>query len=229
LVLVPIDNIQNIFEFGQGLTSPVRVRKLPFLGQVAPLFCRTPGNCWIFGFSQWISPGWVKTKTANSFLTTENRWSGNPDPLKSKFRPFLTQITKKKFYDEIWIFSAKFYEYSKILGKSLKNTKVFFWNFSKNGRILDFSGSGLTDHRFSFDKKLFFLSFYPPWTDSLWKTEDSVVSWRSVEQRCNLAQKWSFWSPNGRGQPLTKFKNILYGVYWDQYQGFKTPAFWLNV
>jgi hypothetical protein len=21
----------------------------------------------------------------------------------------------------------------------------------------------------------------------------------------------------------------LYGVYWDQYQGFKTPAFWLNV
>jgi hypothetical protein len=33
----------------------------------------------------------------------------------------------------------------------------------------------------------------------------------------------------GRGQTLTKFKNILHGVYWDQYQGFKTPAFWLNV
>jgi hypothetical protein len=27
---------------------------------------------------------------------------------------------------------------------------------------------------------------------------------------------------------LTKFVNILYGVYWDQYQGFKRPAFWLN-
>jgi hypothetical protein len=36
-------------------------------------------------------------------------------------------------------------------------------------------------------------------------------------------------SPNRRGQNLTKFKNILYGVYWNQYQGFKTPAFWLNV
>jgi hypothetical protein len=51
-VLVPIDTIQNIFEFSQGLTSPVGARKWPFLGQVAPLFYRTPGNCWIFGFSQ---------------------------------------------------------------------------------------------------------------------------------------------------------------------------------
>jgi hypothetical protein len=52
LVLVPIDTIQNIFEFGQGLTPPVGARKWPFLGQVATLFYRTPGNCWIFGFSQ---------------------------------------------------------------------------------------------------------------------------------------------------------------------------------
>jgi hypothetical protein len=36
-------------------------------------------------------------------------------------------------------------------------------------------------------------------------------------------------SSDRRGQTLTKFKNIFYGVYWDQYQGFKTPAFWLNV
>jgi hypothetical protein len=103
-------------------------------------------------------------------------------------------------------------------------------NFSKNGQILDFSGSGLHHHRFLFVKKLCFLSFNPPWTDSLWKTEDSAVSWRSVEQRCNLAQKWQFSSPNRRGQTLTKLKNILYGVYWDQYKGlFETPAFWLNV
>jgi hypothetical protein len=51
LLLVPIDTKQNIFEFGQGL-PPVGARKLPFLGQVAPLFYGTPGNCWIFGFSQ---------------------------------------------------------------------------------------------------------------------------------------------------------------------------------
>jgi hypothetical protein len=31
-----------------------------------------------------------------------------------------------------------------------------------------------------------------------------------------------------RGQTLTKFKNILYGVYWVHYQGFKAPAFWIN-
>jgi hypothetical protein len=43
----------------------------------------------------------------------------------------------------------------------------FFWNFSKNDRILDFSGSGLPDHQISFVKKLFFLSFYSPWTDLL--------------------------------------------------------------
>jgi hypothetical protein len=38
-------------------------------------------------------------------------------------------------------------------------TPIFFWNFSKNGQILDLSGSGLPDHRFSFVKKLFFLVF----------------------------------------------------------------------
>jgi hypothetical protein len=99
----------------------------------------------------------------------------------------------------------------------------------KNGLNLDFSRSGLPDHRFSFVKKPFFLSVYSPWTDSLWKNDDPAVSWRSTEQRCNLAQKWPFSSPNRRGQTLIKFKNILYGVYWDQYQGFKAPAFWLNV
>jgi hypothetical protein len=52
LVLIPIDTIQNIFEFGQGLTPPVGAQKWPFLNQVALLFYRTPGNCWIFGFSQ---------------------------------------------------------------------------------------------------------------------------------------------------------------------------------
>jgi hypothetical protein len=36
-------------------------------------------------------------------------------------------------------------------------------------------------------------------------------------------------SSDRSGQTLNKFKNIFYGVYWDQYQGFKTPAFWLNV
>jgi hypothetical protein len=51
LVLVPIDTIQNIFEFGQGLTAPVGAQKWPFLGQVVK-FYRTPGNCWIFGFLQ---------------------------------------------------------------------------------------------------------------------------------------------------------------------------------
>jgi hypothetical protein len=60
--LVPIDTIKNIFEFGQGLTPPVAAGKWPFLGQVAPLFYKTPGNCWIFEFSQTISPGWVETK-----------------------------------------------------------------------------------------------------------------------------------------------------------------------
>jgi hypothetical protein len=50
LVLVPIDAIQIFFEFGQGFTPPVGAQKWPFLGQVAPLFYRTPGNCWIFGF-----------------------------------------------------------------------------------------------------------------------------------------------------------------------------------
>jgi hypothetical protein len=119
------------------------------------------------------------------------------------------------------------YDESKNSEKGLK-TPIFLLNFSKNGQILDFSGSGLPDHRFSFVKKLFFLSFYPPWTDSLWKTEDPAISGRSVEQRCNLAQKWPFSSPSRRGQTLTKFKNILYGVYWNLYQGFKTPAFCLN-
>jgi hypothetical protein len=52
LGIVPKDIIQNIFEFGQGLTPPVGARKWPFLGQVAPFFYRTPGNFWIFGFSQ---------------------------------------------------------------------------------------------------------------------------------------------------------------------------------
>jgi hypothetical protein len=47
-----MDTMQNIFEFGQGLTPPVGARKWQFLGQVAPLFYRTPENCWIFGFSQ---------------------------------------------------------------------------------------------------------------------------------------------------------------------------------
>jgi hypothetical protein len=74
LVLVPIDTIQNIFGFGEGLNPPVGARKWPFLGQVAPLFHKTPGNCWISGFSQWFSPEWVETKKKNSFLTNENRW-----------------------------------------------------------------------------------------------------------------------------------------------------------
>jgi hypothetical protein len=30
LVLVPIDTMQNIFEFGQGLTPPVGAQKWPF-------------------------------------------------------------------------------------------------------------------------------------------------------------------------------------------------------
>jgi hypothetical protein len=55
------------FEFGQGLTLSVGARKLPFLGQVAPLFYRTPGNCWIFGFLQLISPGRVKTEKKQLF------------------------------------------------------------------------------------------------------------------------------------------------------------------
>jgi hypothetical protein len=57
----------------------------------------------------------------------------------------------------------------------------------------------------------------------------TAVSWRSVKQKCNLAHKWPSSSLNRRGQTLTKFKNIFYGVYWDQYQGLKTPVFWLNV
>jgi hypothetical protein len=44
------------------------------------------------------------------------------------------------------------------------------------------------------------------------QTIPRTVSWRYVEQRCNLAQKWPFSSPNRRGQTLTKFKNILYRV-----------------
>jgi hypothetical protein len=50
---------------------------------------------------------------------------------------------------------------SKIFRKSLKNTN-FFLNFSKNGQILDFGGSEFLDHRFSFVKKQFFLSFSHP-------------------------------------------------------------------
>jgi hypothetical protein len=73
---------------------------------------------------------------------------------------------------------------------------------------------------------LFIDSFVPPGVS---KTEDPAVSWRSVEQMCNLAQKWQFSSPNKRSQTLIKFKNVLYGVYWDQYQGVKTPVLWLNV
>jgi hypothetical protein len=70
-----------------------------------------------------------------------------------KFGSFLQNFMKKYEID------------SEMFGKSHKNTN-FFWNSSKNGQILDFSGSGLPDHRFSF-KKLFFLSFYRPWTGLL--------------------------------------------------------------
>jgi hypothetical protein len=105
--------------------------------------------------------------------------------------------------------------------------QIFF--FPKMAEFWTLVDKDSLTQRFSFVKKLFFLSFYPPWTDSLWKTDDPAVSWRSVEQRCNLAQKWPFSSPNRRGQTLTKFKNILYGVYWDQYQDskiFATYCFW---
>jgi hypothetical protein len=44
-----------------------------------------------------------------------------------------------------------------------------------------------------------------------------------------LGPKMAIFEPQQDGQTLTKFKNILSGVYWDQYQGFKTPVFWLNV
>jgi hypothetical protein len=67
LELVSIDTIQNVFEFGQGLTLPVGARKWPFLSQVAPLFYKTPGNCWIVGFSPLISPEWVETKKKQLF------------------------------------------------------------------------------------------------------------------------------------------------------------------
>jgi hypothetical protein len=49
------------------------------LGQVAPLFYRMPGNCWIFGFSQWISQGWIETKKKQIFdewkLVVRKSWS----------------------------------------------------------------------------------------------------------------------------------------------------------
>jgi hypothetical protein len=78
---------------------------------------------------------------------------GGEVPLKSKFRPFLTQITKNiLFYDEIWIFSAKFYE--------IVLKKLVFWNFSKNGRIMDFSGTGLSDHRLKNRRTSSFLAFH---------------------------------------------------------------------
>jgi hypothetical protein len=31
------------------------------------------------------------------------------------------------------------------------------------------------------------------------------------------------------GFNLDQIKKKMYGVYWNQYQGFKAPAFWLNV
>jgi hypothetical protein len=34
----------------------------------------------------------------------------------------------------------------------------------------------------------------------------------------------AIFEPQQEGQTLTKFKNILHGVYWDQFQGFKEPA-----
>jgi hypothetical protein len=76
--LVPIDTIQICFGFGQALTPPFGARKWSFLGQVAPLFYRTPRNGWIVGFSQQISPGWVETKK-KWLLTNENWWSGSPE------------------------------------------------------------------------------------------------------------------------------------------------------
>jgi hypothetical protein len=64
--------------FGQDLTPAVGAQKWPFLGKVAPLFYRTPANCCIFGFSQWISPV-VETKKKQLFdewkSVVKNSWS----------------------------------------------------------------------------------------------------------------------------------------------------------
>jgi hypothetical protein len=67
---------------------------------------------------------------------------------------------------------------------------------------------------------------FPSWTDLLRKYELPAVSWHFVEQRCNLAifsSKMAIFVAQKKG---SKFKNISYCVYWDQYQDFETPDFW---
>jgi hypothetical protein len=76
---------------------------------------------------------------------------------------------------------------------------------------------------------LFFLSFYPPWTDSGLKKRRFSSFLAFCRTMVQLGPKLAIFEPQQEGQTLTKFKNILYGIYWDQYQGFKTPAFWQNV
>jgi hypothetical protein len=44
-----------------------------------------------------------------------------------------------------------------------------------------------------------------------------------------LGQKIATFEPQQEGPNLDQIQNILYGVYWDKYQGFKTLPFWKNV
>jgi hypothetical protein len=86
----------------------------------------------------------------------------------------------------------------------------FFWNFSKYGRILDFTGSGLPDHRFSFVKKLFFLSFYPHWTDSLCQNRRSSSFLAFCRTKVQLGPKMAIFEPQKGGlvKPWPNSKKI---------------------
>jgi hypothetical protein len=91
--------------------------------------------------------------------------------------------------------------------KLLKTPIFFFLKMVKFWTLVD--QDFLTTDIKSLKNCFFFVSTHPGQIHC----EKPAVSWRSVEQRCNLAQKWPFSSPNRRAQTLTKLKNILYGVY----------------
>jgi hypothetical protein len=83
-------------------------------------------------------------------------------------------------------------------------------------------------HRFLFVKKQFFL--VSTHLGLIHCEKPMIQQFPGV-----LYNKGATWPKNGHfraqqeGSNLDQIQKYLFGVYWDQYQGFKTPAFWLNV
>jgi hypothetical protein len=112
-------------------------------------------------FSQWISPGWVKTKK-NRFSTNENRWSRSPDPLKSRIRPFLEKFKKKLVFLRLIpnILESISYYFIKFCWKDpnfIIKQNIFFVICVKNGLNLDFVDQDFLTTDFHSSKSYFFL------------------------------------------------------------------------